>query len=385
MPLSAEKKKQAIKMMEKFLKDHKDEEQKKIKIGFLGDNSELGKINKLTTGLIGLDTLTDGGFIKGHINLVYGGEGAGKTTTFFEFIKACQKNKDFLPGYVSAEKSLDRTYAQQVGVNIDELIVMEGETAENNTDFCIEATDPANGYDLLIVDTLQALSSKQELYKGSSQTVRSTEDNSMALLPRVYSQFFRMYTSKSVGSLTLLLGSQVRTDLSNPMFAVNRQTGGNALKHYNLLTIEMKRLSDGNWPSGADNIPPNSFVVKLKLDKAKIMNRYRGNTINIYFKEGKFDHKFNLLAIAKDLGITDGKTLNWVKTTESYHNGDIHESNEVLKAKGFNDMYNNKMTSEIYTWLETQIPKVYTKQVLSYIPEEGDTDEDSTEHEESNS
>lgn len=383
MALSAEKRKQAVKMMEKFLKDHKDEEQKKIKIGFLKDNPNLGKIEKLPTGLIGIDTITNGGLIKGHVNLVYGGEGAGKTTSFFEFIQHCQKHsKDFLAGYVSAEKSLDRDYAEQIGIEIDDLIVMEGETAENNTDFCVEATDPGHGYDLLIVDTLQALAPKQELYKGDTQKTRSTEDNSMALLPRVYSQFFRMYTSKSVGSLTLLLGSQVRTDLSNPMFAKERQTGGNALKHYNLITIEMRRLSDGNWPTGKEGIPPNSFVVQLKLEKAKIMGRYRGNTILMYFKEGKFEHKFNVVAISKDLGLHDGKSLKYtvpplkVETTETGYS-----ANEVVekefKARGFNDFY-QRVPDEAIAWLEKQIPLEYNRQVLDYIPEE-EQDEGKTE------
>lgn len=373
MALSSEKRKQAVKMMTKFLKDHGDEEQKKIKIGFLKDNPELGKIEKVSTGLIAFDTLTNGGIIKGHVNLIFGGEGSGKTTTFFEIIKNCQqKIKDFLPGYVSAEKSLDRDYAEQIGVVTDDLVVMEGETAENNTDFCIEASDPDNGYDLLIVDTLQALASRQELYKGKTEDIRSTEDNSMALLPRVYSQFFRMYTSKSVGSLTLLFGSQVRTDLSNPMFAREKQTGGNALKHYNLLDVEMRRMGDGNWPGGKENIPPNSFVVQLKLEKAKIMGRYRGNTIMMYFKEGKFEHKFNVVAIAKDLGLHDGKILQYdVPVPDAPKENVIERLPAEFKARGFNEFY-DKIPDEAVKWLAEQIPIQYTRQVLDYIPSEGE-------------
>lgn len=350
-------------MMEKFLKTHDDEDQKRIKIGFLKDNPDLGRIEKIPTGLIAIDTLTNGGLIKGHVNLIYGGEGAGKTTTFLEFIKNCQKTKNFLAGYVSAEKSLDRDYAEQIGVNTDDLVVMEGETAENNTDFCVEAADPENGFDLLIVDTLQALASKRELYQGDTDKIRSTEESSMALLPRVYSQFFRLYTSKSVGTLTLLLGSQVRTDLSNPMFAKERQTGGNALKHYNLITIEMKRVGDNNWPGGKENIPPNSFVVQLRLEKAKIMGRYRGNTINMYFKEGKFEHKFNVVAISKDVGLHDGKTLRYK----------VGEEEKEFKARGFNDFYDT-IPNEAVEWLAKQIPIAYSKEVLSYMPTEEGVD-----------
>lgn len=370
MALSAEKRKKAKKMIDSFLKEKKDVNQDRIKIGFLGEHETLGKIEKLPTGLLGLDILTDGGLVKGHVNLIYGGESSGKTTTFFEVIKHCQKTiDDYLAGYVSAEKSLDREYAEKIGVSSDELIVMEGETAENNTDFCIRAADPDNGYDLLVIDTLQALASKQELYKGDSQNIRSTEDNSMALLPRVYSQFFRMYTSKSVGKLTLLFGSQVRADLSNPMFVRNKQTGGNALGHYNLITIEMLRLSDGNWPSGRDSIPPNSFVVQLKLDKAKIMNRYRGNKINMYFKEGKFERKLNVLALAKDLGLHDSKTLKYIMNEPQPRDvSGIQERADVekeVKARGFNDLY-NKIPDEAIDWLEAQLNEAYTKKVTAY-------------------
>lgn len=364
MALSAEKRKKAKKMIKDFLKEKKDEDQERIKIGFLSEEENMGIIRKLPTGLHGFDILTNGGLAEGHVNLIYGGESSGKTTSFFELIKQCQQTRDdFLPGYVSAEKSLDRDYAETVGVNDDELIVMEGETAENNTDFCIKAADPDNGYNLLIIDTLQALAAKQELYKGSTATLRSTEDNSMALLPRVYSQFFRMYTSKSVGKLTLVLGSQVRADLSNPMFVKNKQTGGNALGHYNLITIEMMRLSDSNWPAGRDNIPPNSFVVQLKLDKAKIGKRYRGNKILMYFKEGKFERRMNVLAIAKDLGLHDGKTLKYMAPSEA--EGQSIMDHKEFKARGFNDMY-NRVPDEAIDWLETQLNDAYTKKVNAY-------------------
>lgn len=378
MALSPEKRKQAQKMIQKFLKDHKDEEQKRIKIGFLSEDESLGKIEKLPTGLLGFDILTNGGLVKGHVNLIYGGESAGKTTSFFELIAHCQRTiPDFLAGYVSAEKSLDREYASSIGVDDDELVIVEGETAENNCDFCNDAAMPENGYDLLIIDTLQALASKQELYKGDTQKIRSTEDNSMALLPRVYSQFFRMYTSRSVGKLTLVFGSQVRADLSNPMFVRNKQTGGNALGHYNLITVEMLRVGDSNWPSGKGSVPPNSYVVQLRLDKAKIQKRYKGNKILMYFKEGKFEEKLNVLAIAKDLGLHDGRTL--IYRAPSSDQAEMATEQVIeFKARGFNDMY-NRVPDEAIAWLKTQLNDTYTKQVMSYEGTEEDTNANQSE------
>lgn len=386
MGLSDSKRKQAIKMINTYLKSHKAEESKYIKIGFLADDPELGKIQKLSTGLIAIDVLTDGGFVKGHINQVFGGESCGKTTTFFNLLAHCQKTMDdFLPAYLPAEKSLDRVYAQACGVEDEDLLIMEGETAENNTDFCIDCANPDNGVDLLIIDTLQALSSKGELYKGKGDTTRSTEDNSMALLPRVYSQFLRMYTSRSVGKLTLILASQVRTDLSNPMFAFDKQTGGNAIAHYNLLTIKMTRVADSNWPWTVDNktMPPNSFVVKLALSKAKIMNRYKNNSINMYFHKGQFEHRLNVLAIAKDLGLTDGKSLKYRCPTNSTFVSNpanelsaepIGDIEKEFKARGFKEMY-EKAPDEAITWLESQLKDAYTKKVMDGIDTAEQTEE----------
>lgn len=175
-----------------------------------------------------------------------------------------------------------------------------------------------------------------------------------------------MYTSQSIGKLTLILASQVRTDLSNMMFAKDKNTGGNAIAHYNLVTVEMKRLGDANWPNGKDNMPPNSFVTQLTLKKAKIMNRHTGNKINMYFYKGGFDHKFNVVAIAKDLGIHDGKKLVYkvqAPTLDEVFGGDNNGMIEKeFKVRGFNEFF-DKVPDEAVTWMEKQIPIAYQKMI----------------------
>lgn len=335
----------------------KDKDPTKVKIGILSEDETLGKIERMSTGVIGFDVLTDGGLVKGKINQIYGGENAGKTTLIFENISHNQANdNDFVAAYLSAEKTFDRDYCTARGVNPESIVLFEGETAENNTDFCIKCVDSETPISFLAVDTLQALSSKQELYKKDK--TRSVEDNSIALLPRVYSQFLRMYTSQSVGKLTLLLASQVRADLNvaNPAMVTKKQTGGNAIAHYNVLTVEMKRLGDTNWP--VTEIPPNSFVTLLRLRKAKIMNRYSGNTIKIYFNKGSFEHKFNVIAIAKDLGVHDGKTFSYTDST-----GQVID----LKYRGFNEMY-NKIPDEAVNVMCGMLQKKYTDIAMSEMP-----------------
>lgn len=166
-----------------------------------------------------------------------------------------------------------------------------------------------------------------------------------------------MYTAKTADLLTLILTSQVRTDLNPMAHGANRETGGNALKHYNMLNIKASRLGDSAWKCG--DIPPNSYVVKLQITKSKVKDRYRGNEIQIYFYKGSFDHKFNVVAIAKDLGLHDGKTIKYI---------DAAGVEQELKAKGFNDMWNNRINDEAISYLESKLTSSYTEQVMNYIP-----------------
>jgi hypothetical protein len=173
----------------------------------------------------------------------------------------------------------------------------------------------------------------------------------------MYSQFFRMYTSKSIGTLTLILASQVRMDLGAFMPKA-KATGGNAIKHYNILDLELEKAGNATWPGGKENIPPNSFPVRVKIAKAKMMNRYIGNSIIIYFYKGSFEHKFNVLAIAKDLGLHDGKKISYTVTKE-----DGTEEVKEFSSRGFYDAY-NRIPDEVITYLESKIPAAYTKSIM---------------------
>jgi RecA/RadA recombinase len=180
MPLSKEKKKIAKKMISDFIKEHDLEESKIVKVGFLDDNPSIGVITRIPTGLVGLDLLTNGGWVKGHINQLFGGQDAGKTTSILELISSYQKHYDDIAAYLPSEKSFDKEYAREKGIELDDLLVCIAETAEQNLDFCINCTDPEKSIGLLIIDTLQALAAASEL-QDSKGKERSTEDKTMAL------------------------------------------------------------------------------------------------------------------------------------------------------------------------------------------------------------
>lgn len=364
MALSKDKKKALQKLRDSFIKDNKLDPEH-TKMGFLDENEAIGKIERLPTGIIGFDVLTGGGWVKGKINQLVGGESVGKTTMLLRSIAHWQKTiKDFITAYIPAEKSFDREWSAAQGCENDQTWVYEPQTAEQNLDFVMKCADDGSGVDGLIIDTLQALSSSKEVYKGKkadgtpSDKERSVNDDTMALLPRLYSQFLRMYTSKSTDTLTLILVSQVRTDITSMARDKEKETGGNALKHYNMLNIKMRRVADSRFPISTDGkIPPNSFAVELKVMKSKVRNRYKNNTLLIYFYQGSFDHRFNVICIAKDLDLFDGKKLTYETT----------EGPKEFNARGIKETI-DKMPDEAVKWLESKLVDTYTKKVMNYVP-----------------
>jgi RecA/RadA recombinase len=362
MPLSKEKKNKINKLKSQFIKDNKINEDE-IKMGFLNEDPKIGVIERLPTGIISFDVVTNGGFAKGKINQIFGGESAGKSTMFQVAMGHWQKIiDDFFTAYLPSEKSFDREWAIQNGCDPEMLWIFEALNAEMNLDFCMKCADPSSGVDCLIIDTLQALSSVKEVYKKSNGKItkkeKSVEDDSMALIPRLYSQFLRMYTSRSVDKLTLILASQVRTDLSPMANGAKRATGGNAIGHYNVLSVKMTRTGKSDWPTS--DLPPNSYPGKFVVDKSKVKGRYKGNELPFYFYKGSFDHNFNVVALAKHLDIFDGKKYTMNDGTE-------------IKAMGFNDFFNNKATQEVIDEMESKLMPTYTKLVMGYeVPPAGE-------------
>jgi len=185
--------------------------------------------------------------------------------------------------------------------------------------------------------------------------------------------------------MTLIIGSQVRMDLGGFMPSM-KETGGNAIKHYNILTVQMTKLSmsSSNWPWAVTNTtaPPKSFPVRLRIKKAKMKDRYDGNEITMYFYKGKLDHKFNVLAVAKNLGLHDGKTLKYIVTESTppeeglggaLGNRGTKKVEKEFKAKGFQDMY-KRVPDEAVDYLESQLMDTYTKKIMIEEEDSGDTE-----------
>jgi len=349
--LSKEKKKQILEKIEKFKGQFDLDES--TKISFMDEDITIGQIDRLKSGVVPFDILTGGGWAKGRINEVYGPAGVGKTTLMLNTIGHNQKISDFLATYLNNERTLDRARAEDLGVKLSELVVGEFKTNEQAADFCNSITDEDSGVDCAAFDTIQALSSEGELVKKDKD--KSVSDNTMALLPRVWSQFLRMYTSKSIGKMTLILGSQVRMNLGS--FIVKEMpTGGNAIKHYNMLNVELSKAGAKYWPE--TEIPFKSFPVRMKIIKSKLFNRYEGNEIIGYFYKGSFDRKFNIIAMGKDYDVHNNKSYSYIPKKK-----DKDESKKVTETfKGLSDMY-ERITEEALIAMERDICIEYEKTI----------------------
>lgn len=186
MALSKDKKKSMQKLRDAFIKEFKLPETSKM--GFLDEGLNIGNIEHLKTGIIGFDVLTNGGWIKGKINQLVGGESVGKTTLLLNCFGYWQRNlDDFLISYVPAEKNFDKEWAIAQGCIEDMTWVYEPRSAEENLDFVMKCCGEDSPVNCLAIDTLQALGSAKEVFKGKkkdgspSDKERSVNDDSMAL------------------------------------------------------------------------------------------------------------------------------------------------------------------------------------------------------------
>lgn len=314
-----------------FIKKHKLETNPNVKIGIMSEDDNIGKIKQFKTGNLAIDILT-GGFFQGMVNVIYGGQSVGKSTIMRDMVKYTQEQYDAFSLYMNQEKTMDRTYWENSGVKMDQLIVAEFETVEQSLDMCNKCATGEIPVDLLMIDTLQALSPDSEIHKGKD--TKSVEANTIAQIPRLYSQFLRMYTSLNTG-LSMVLVSQVRTaNIGGGGMPFDGMTGGNAISHYcNLIVKCTKSESLTQWPYAITSFPPHSYVVTFKIDKIKGANRYKGLKIKGYFYKGKFDRRFNIIAIGKDLEVHDGKSF-------SYPNPDKPDEMLTYTSRGLNEMIN---------------------------------------------
>lgn len=245
-----------------------------------------------------LDELTGGGIPHKRFSILWGAKSAGKSTLCYNIIAEAQKAGKVC-AYIDMERTFDGAWAVKQGVNLQTLVLgSEYSTAEYAMDDFIRFTK-SGAVDLVILDSIQALSPKgeQETKKGKE---KSLEDDTMALLARKLSQFFRISSSSVyTGNVAILLIGQARTNLGG-FVAFDSLSGGHALNHWSSMTLHIGRGAKADAPiekikvDGKTEDKVVGFNAVVKLEKIKISSKVgdkttpEGTSINLpfYFESG---------------------------------------------------------------------------------------------------
>ncbi|MFT5126831.1 MAG: recombination protein RecA [Rhodothermales bacterium] len=280
----------------------------------LGDNTAMA-VPTVSTGALSLDiALGIGGLPRGRIVEVYGPESSGKTTLCLHTIANAQKAGGTC-AFVDTEHALDPQYAKIIGVDIKSLLVAQpdcGEDALNITETLVRS----NAVDVLVIDSVAALVPRAEI-EGQMG------DSHMGLQARLMSQALRKLTGVIGKSKTIVIfTNQIRQKIGVMFGNPETTTGGNALKFYASIRLDIRRIETIKKPSG----DPVGNRVKVKVVKNKMAAPFKIAEFDIMYSEG-ISRSGSILDVACELKIVQ-KRGSWF----SFENEHIGQGREQSKA-----------------------------------------------------
>jgi recombination protein RecA len=284
----------------------------------LGDKTSM-EIEVIPSGNILIDrALGVGGFPRGRVVEIFGPESSGKTTLTLTIVAQAQK-RGGLAAFIDVEHALDPGYARKLGVNVDDLLVSQPSSGEEALRIC-ETLVRSNALDVIVIDSVAALVTKQEL-EGE------IGDSTVGAQARLMSAALRKLTSLiSKARTCCVFTNQIREKIGVMFGNPETTPGGKALKFYSSVRCDIRRI--GAIKQGDGGVTGNR--TKLKIVKNKVAPPFTECEFDIMYNEG-ISHTGSLLDLALEQGIVE-KRGSWLSYKGSQLAQGRDAAKEVLKG-----------------------------------------------------